>query len=194
MTDFVDIHDNISLIKKHLANDEKRHLPYAVKQALNELAGGAQQAIRSRITQVFDNARNWWSPKVRTGVKISFATKENLISAVFTRAHFAQIQEEGGIKYSYSGGNIAVPTEHVPKRLRSSKDLKRSQGDKSIFRFANAIYKRVDRGKLQKLYSLTPRAHIKPRFEFKKTAIDSFNRDFDRVFTKWFNYALATAR
>jgi hypothetical protein len=191
---FIDVKDDINKIAKYLENAEKRHLPYAVKQTLNDLAVGAQRHICSKIPSIFDNRVNWWSPKVKIGIKVSFAAKDNLVASVYTRAHFAHIQEEGGTKKAYHGGNLAVPTEHIPKWQRSSKGLQRSQGDRTVFRLGRGIYKRLGNQKLQKLYSLTPQAKIKPRFGFKQMAVSGFNKDFDKVFTKWFDYALRTAR
>jgi hypothetical protein len=191
---FVDVKDDISKIAKYLEDAEKKHLPYALKQTLNDLAVGAQKHICAKIPSIFDNRTNWWSPRVRTGIKISFAAKDNLVASVYTKAHFAHIQEEGGTKKAYHGGNLAVPTEHIPKWQRNSKGLQRSQGDRTIFRLGRGIYKRISNQQLKKLYSLTPQAKIKPRFGFKQMAISSFNKDFDRVFTKWFDYALRTAR
>jgi hypothetical protein len=191
---FVDVKDDINKIAKHMDAMGKKQLPYALKQTLNDLAVGAQRHICAKIPSIFDNRINWWSPKVKTGIKVSFAAKDNLVASVYTKAHFAHIQEEGGTKKAYHGGNLAVPTEHIPKGLRSSKGLQRSQGDRTVFRLGRGIYKRVSNQQLKKLYSLTPQAKIKPRFGFKQMAISSFNKDFDRVFTKWFDYALRTAR
>ncbi|MCC8368790.1 MAG: hypothetical protein LN573_01730 [Rickettsia endosymbiont of Oxypoda opaca] len=125
---------------------------------------------------------------------IEFATKYVRSSAVYTRAHFAAIQEEGGIKKPYSGKLIAVPTSNVPRKARASNALRKEDGNKNIFRLGNSIYRRLGGRRLQRLYTLTPKANIKPRFGFKNIAISTFNKQFDRVFTESFNYALDTAK
>ena len=190
----LNIQDDIDKIAKHFDDWERRQFPYALKQTVNDLSVKAQKQICKRIDQVFDNRINWWTPKVRTGVKVSFATKTSLVASVYTRAHFAHMQEEGGIKYPYSGSRLAVPLEHIPKWQRSSKGLKRSMGDESIFKLGNSIYRRVSNNHLQRLYALTTHANISARLEFKKTATNGFNSNFDKVFTYWFDHALMTAK
>jgi hypothetical protein len=175
-------------------NMEKKQLPFAVSLTLNKLAVKAQEDICGNVRKVFNNSNKWYDKRQRTGIKVSFADKQQLVASVYTRAHFAFIQEEGGIKKPYSGSSLAVPTGNIPKRQRNSKALRAVQGDRSIFRLGSTIYKRISNQKLQRLYSLTPQAKIRPRFGFKRIAVNSFNKGFDRVFTESFNYAMRTAR
>jgi len=69
------------------------------------------------------------------------ATKYKRTSAVYTKAHFADIQEEGGVKRPYSGKVIAVPTNNVPKKLRASNTLRKEESNKNIFKLGHFIYK-----------------------------------------------------
>jgi hypothetical protein len=194
MTFTVDIRADIAKIARCMDNMEKKQLPFAVSLTLNKLAVKAQEDICGNVRKVFNNSNRWYDKRQRTGIKVSFADKQQLVASVYTRAHFAFIQEEGGIKKPYSGSNLAVPTGNIPKKQRSSKALRAAQGDRSIFRLGSTIYKRISNQKLQRLYSLTPQAKIKPRFGFKRIAVSSFNKGFDRVFTESFNYAMRTAR
>ena len=194
MTFTVDIRSDINRIARCMDDMEKKQLPYAVSLTLNKLAVKAQEDICRNVQKVFNNSNRWYDKRQRTGIKVSFANKQQPVASVYTRAHFAFIQEEGGIKTPYSGGNLAVPTANVPKRQRSSKALRTNHSDKSIFRLGSTIYKRISNQKLQRLYSLSPQAKIRPRFGFKRIAINSFNKGFDRVFTDSFNYAMRTAR
>lgn len=190
----IDVRADIDRIAKYMDSLEKKQLPFATSRTLNSLAVMSQKAICDNIQRVFNNNRRWWDKRQRTGIKVEFSTKHKLDAAVYTRAHFAYIQEEGGIKKPNVGNNLAIPTSNVPKHLRSSKALRREQGNKNVFKAGKSIYKRIYGNRLERLYSLTPRAKVRPRFGFRKTAVNVFNRQFDRVFTKEFDYALATAK
>lgn len=190
MINTIDIRSDIDKIARNLDLVERKQLPFAINLTLNKLAVKAQEAIIQRAQKVFYNKNRWYDRYQRTGIKVDFAAKSNLVASVYTKAHFAQIQEEGGIKRAYHGGNLAVPTGNVPKRLRNSGALRVSGGDRSIFKAGSSIFRRISNQKLQKLYSLTPQAKVRPRFCFKLTALKAFNSALDRVFTDSFNLAL----
>ena len=194
MTFTVDIRADINRIERCMDNMEKKQLPYAVSLTLNKLAVKAQEDICRNVQKVFNNSNRWYDKNQRTGIKVSFADKRQLVASVYTRAHFAFIQEEGGTRIPYLGSSLAVPTGNVPKRQRSSKALRAAQGDRSIFRLGSTIYKRISNQKLQRLYSLSPQAKIRPRFGCKRIAVNSFNKGFDRVFTESFNFAMRTVQ
>lgn len=173
---------------------EKRQIPFATSLALNKIALLSQDRICKAIPRIFNNSRNWWDRRQRTGIKVEFANKYTRSSTVYTKAHFAELQEEGGIKRPYSGKMIAVPTTNVPRKLRASNALRKEESNKNIFKLGNSIYKRLGGGRLQRLYSLTPKVNIKPRFGFKDMAVSTFNKHWDRIFTESFNYALDTTK
>ena len=192
----VDVSSDLKKLEYYMDNLEKKQLPFAVSLTLNKLALKIQGVICQRIPTVFNTRRDkqWWDKRQRTGIKVQFSHKTELVAAVYTNAYFANIQEEGGIKNPYRGSNLAVPTEHVPRTTRSSNALRTTSNDKAIFKLGNSVYKRIGKGKLQRLYSLTPQAHVRARFGFKSTAVGIFNKQFDQVFTTSFNYALKTAK
>ena len=194
MTFTIDIRSDINKIAKCMDNLEKKQLPFAMSLSLNKMALMAQEHICARIPVIFNNSKKWWDRHQKTGIKVAFSSKHALVSSVYTKAYFASIQEDGGIKKPHSGSVIAVPTIHVPKSQRSSRTLREQQGNKSIFKKGSSIYKRISHQKLQKLYTLAPSAKIRPRFGFKRMTINLFNSKFDQVFTKQFNYALDTAK
>ncbi len=194
MTFTIDIRADINKIAKYMDNLEKKQLPFAMSLSLNKIALMAQEHICARIPVIFNNSKKWWDRHQKTGIKVAFSSKYALVSSVYTRAYFANIQEDGGVKKSHNGGLIAVPTMHVPKSQRSSSALREQQGNKSVFKLGSSIYKRISNQKLQKLYSLSPSAKVKPRFGFKKMTINLFNSRFDAIFTKQFNQALDTAK
>lgn len=175
-------------------NLERKQLPFATSLALNKIALLSQERICKAIPRIFNNSRNWWDRRQRTGIRVEFANKYKRSSAVYTKAHFAELQELGGTKKPFSGKMIAVPTANVPKKLRASNALRKEESNKSIFKRGRSIYKRLPGNRLQRLYSLTPKANIKARFGFKDMALSTFNKHWDRIFTESFNFALDTAK
>ncbi|MFY9589551.1 hypothetical protein [Rickettsia endosymbiont of Halotydeus destructor] len=194
MSFVINVNSNIKYIERYMDILEKKQLPFGTTLALNKIALLSQDRICKAIPRIFNNSRNWWDRRQRTGIKVQFATKYVRSSAVYTKAHFANIQEEGGIKRPYSGKLIAVPTANVPRKARASNALRKEEGNKNVFKLGNSIYKRLPGSRLQRLYSLTPKANIKARFGFKDMAVTTFNKHWDRVFTESFNYALNTAK
>lgn len=190
----IDIRSDINKIARYMNNLEKKQLSYAISLSLNKIALLSQSAICKRIPIIFNNSRKWWDKHQRTGIKVAFSSKYGLVSSVYTMAHFAVIQEEGGVKLPYHSSMIAVPTDNIPKRQRRSNALRELQGNKNVFKLGKSIYHRISSKRLERLYSLTPEAKIKPRLGFKATAINVFNKSFDRVFTDSFNFALDTAK
>jgi len=194
MSFIIDIRSDINKIARHMDDFERKQIPFAISLTLNRLSVFSQEYICKRIPVIFNNSRKWWDKHQRTGIKVAFSDKYNLVTSVYTKAPFAHIQEEGGTKRPYRSSMIAVPTSNIPRKQRSSKALRLERGNRAVFRLGKSIYKRISNRQLQKLYSLTPEARIKARFGFKKMVIDVFNKQFDRIFTKSFNFALDTAR
>jgi hypothetical protein len=184
----INVNSNIKHLERYMNDLESKQLPFGTSLALNKIALLSQDRICKAIPRIFNNSKNWWDRRQRTGIKVEFANKYKRSSAVYTRAHFASIQEEGGTKKPYSGKLIAVPTTNVPKKLRASNALRKEEGNKNIFKLGSSIYKRLPGNRLQRLYSLTPKATIKPRFGFKNIAISTFNKHWDRIFTAEFNF------
>ena len=194
MSFVINVNSNIKYIESYMNNLEKKQLPFSTSLALNKIALLSQERICKAIPRIFNNSRNWWDKRQRTGIRVEFANKYTRKSAVYTKAHFADIQEKGCTKKPFSGKMIAVPTNNVPKKLRASNALRKEESNKNIFKLGRSIYKRLPGNRLQRLYSLTPKANIKARFGFRNMAINTFNKHWDRIFTESFNYALATAK
>ena len=174
---------------------QRRQLPFATSTALNKIAIAAQSSITKAIPFIFNNRKKWWGKNQPTGIKVKFANKYELVSAVYTRAYFANIQEEGGIKTPRSGHKLAIPASGAPRKFRKSNALKKEQGNSRIFKSKSgkSILRRIGKNSIQKLYTLTDKAHIKPRFGFQKTAHKVFIRHFDKIFQRQLDRALKTA-
>lgn len=173
MSFVININSNIKHLEHYMDSLEKKQLPFGTNLALNKIALLSQERICKAILRIFNNSKNWWDRRQRTGIKVEFADKYKRSSAVYTKAHFANIQEEGGTKRPYSGKMIAVPTANVPRKSRGSNALRKEESNKNIFKLGNSIYKRLPGSRLQRLYSLTPKANIKARFGFKDMVLNT---------------------
>ncbi|WP_375333145.1 MULTISPECIES: hypothetical protein [unclassified Candidatus Tisiphia] len=88
----IDVKSDINKIARYMDNIEKKQLPFAVNLTLNKIALLVQEQICKRVPIIFNNSKKWWDKHQRTGIKVAFASKYALISAVYTKAHFAYIQ------------------------------------------------------------------------------------------------------
>ena len=191
----INIQSNVKKIASGLDALQKRQLPFAMSSALNTTSVAVQNSIISAIPHIFNNRKKWWGKQQPTGIKVKFANKYELISAVYTRAYFANIQEEGGVKKPNKGINLAIPANNLPNKFRKSNALARERGNSNIFKSKSgkAILRRAGKRGVERLYTLAPRAHIKARCGFKKIAYKVFVRKFDNIFKKRLDYALKTA-
>lgn len=189
------IKDNIDKFIRELDRAERRQVPFALSRALNDTAINAQEAIVKAIQIRFNNKKKWWTKSNRrTGVRVNFSSKDKLKSGVYTNAYFARIQEDGGIKTPRSGKNLAIPTEKAQKRFRKSSGAREALKQANTYATKKGIYKKTGKNKIQKLFSFTPSANIKPKFKFELTARVAVNRKIQRNFRKRLQEALRTAR
>ncbi|PCJ28909.1 MAG: hypothetical protein COA94_03395, partial [Rickettsiales bacterium] len=81
------------------------------------------------------------------------------------------------------------------RKFRKSNALKKEQGNSRIFKSKSgkSILRRVGKNGIQKLYTLTDKAHIRPRFGFQKMAHKVFIRHFDKIFQRQLDHTLKTA-
>ncbi|MGC0371853.1 MAG: hypothetical protein DGJ47_000554 [Rickettsiaceae bacterium] len=192
----ISIETNIKEVSKNLDHLQRKQLPFASSKALNKIAVKSQDEIIKMIPTVFNNRKKWYGKNQKTGVKVRFSNKYELVAAVFTRAYFAKIQEEGGVKLPYSGNSLAVPMKDIARRFYKSNALKKERDNGRIFksRSGRHILRRVGKKQVKKLYSLVPHANVRARFGFVKTAHTVFHRRFEKIFYEQLEYALKTAK
>ncbi len=187
---------DIREVTRYLNKVQKRQVPYAIALALTRTVQDAQKSLIAAIPHIFKVTKKWWLKNQPTGVKIRPATKADLTASVYTNAPFAGLQEEGGIKRPRKKF-LAVPTKNTPKSRRKAGGAGVMMKQKKTFATASGIYRRKG-GKrnqtIEKLYTFTEKARVRPRFGFKdiarKVALHRFKKNFETALTK----ALRTAR
>lgn len=187
---------------RHLDRMQRKQLPFAIARALTKLAQEAQKEIQQEIPKRFNVTRKWWLKQQPTGIKITPATKQKLESSVYTKAYFAELQEEGGTKRPHKGSRIAVPSDNVKAKKNRRSGAVREQASKPKVFYANtdtgkrAMFRRRTKKPypIEMLYTFTPTAWVRKRFKFVETAERVVRQRFKRVFEESLRKALRTAR
>lgn len=128
---------------------------FAVAVALTKTAQDAQTGVQRQSQSKFAVTRTWWQKQQPTGIRVRSATKGSWVAYVYSgpKAHWAELQEEGGSKGARSGARVVVPTykQAAGKPLkqggfggRTRRWRSRSRGT-SAFDAAMEIVKRTQR-------------------------------------------------
>ena len=203
------IRDNIAQVQKRLTAIERRQIPFAASQAINDTV----KDIRKRIVEV--TAPRAFTLRNRrfisSQLRMEFATKRRLVGAVFDAKGRGQLElhARGGIKRP-RGRHLAIPTEDVkakrtgsgriPKRLTPRTVLNKAGRRRAFvvtFRSGQeAIVRRIGKGRqpLEVLHLLERRARIPRSFRFFEDAKKVTKARFKRHFERRLRQALRTAR
>ncbi len=193
----INVKSNVKQFTRHLKRVEKKQIPFATARALTWTAKDVQKWLIKKIPSIFNVTKKWWLKQQPTGIRIKPAKKNDLVSSVYTKAHFAHLQEEGGTKRPTKSKNLMIPTKKVPKSRRKSGGAAVILKGKKVFSTARGIYRRKGGKKsksIELLYHKEKSANIKPRFNFKRTAHTIATRMFKRNFLKSLANALKTSR
>ena len=204
----VNITSNIKEFTRDLKWHERKSMPFVTALALTRTAQDVQKAIILRVPRIFNVTKKWWLKQQPTGIKIKPAKKGISPTAeVYTKAHWGQRQEEGGIKTPHTGSHILVPTKNVPKYGRKAGGAKKIiAGKKAIKHSGNPIItlssgkkviarrKGKKRNPIEIMYNVVPRAVIIARWGFKMTAKAQALRHFPRELKKAYAYAVKHRR
>jgi len=204
----IDVKSNIKEFKKDLAWYDKHAMPFISAMALTKTAQKIQDQLIKRVPRIFNVTKKWWLKRQPTGIKIKPARKgKHPVAEVYTKAHWANRQEEGGIKTPHTGDSILVPTSKVPKYGRKAGGAKRViSGKKAIWLNGSPIItlksgkKVIARRKTKKCYPIEimywvkDRTMTKARWGFKATAKAQALRHFGRELKKAFEYEIRTRK
>jgi hypothetical protein len=191
----ISLKGNIKEFTKHLTMLEKQQVPYATSRAINDTAVDGQESVQEAIPHIFNNRKRWWLKQQPTGIKVKFSNKQNLHAKIHTSAYFAKLQSEGGIKTPKTARNLAIPTEAVPRKYRTSHGAKEMSADRAnVFRTPKGVFKRSGKKKITLLWSFSPSATIKRVFNFHEIIEKVVKRRFEQHFKKRLTQALSSAK
>lgn len=183
MLDKIEVRDNLVDFERKLTKLEKKDLPFATAVALTRTMQDAQTSIIRAIPHIFRTTKKWWLKQQPTGVKIRGANfrAAKLTASVFTKAYFAALQEDGGIKTPHRGKLLAVPTASVPKSRRKSGGARKTMNLKKAVANRWGIYLKKGGKKnprLEKQFTWAKQAVVPARFGFKAIAAKVTRRRF----------------
>jgi hypothetical protein len=183
--------------------DVAKQFGYALATALTAVAIEARDSSIKSIESAFTIRNNWDKPSNAMGIKALPATKDDLSSAVATRADWLIPHEEGGIK-TPQGRFIAVPSANVRRTkrdiIRKGQRPKALRGKAFVLHFKKGgygLFQRKGRGKNSQLiflYRLIKTAKIKKRPTVIPATVKTFERRFDAIFYDKLRDALKTAK
>jgi hypothetical protein len=191
---------------QYMSRVQKSQIPYATMVALSRTARDMRLRIVDMIPERFNVTRKWWLPRQPTGIRTQTATKANLSAAIYSRAYFLPLQEDGGVKFPDVGRGLLIPTYLTPKRARISgrhdlildgpRTLRKGgkAGGSPIFTMKSGkmgVFRRKTKKRLpvNMMYTFKPSALVRKRFGFAK----EIERHVYKTFKLHFFDALANA-
>jgi hypothetical protein len=184
--------------------DVAKQVTFALAATLTAVAKEAQAASIKEIERDFTVRNTWDQPGNAMGIKALPATKDDLTSAVATKADWLIPHEEGTDKTPLrAGGQLAIPTAAVRRTKRDI--IQKSQRPRALGSKAFVLKTRngpvlalwQGRGKNRKLavlYRLKARARIRRQSTVVAPTVKVFEKRFNPVFEEQLRKALATAR
>lgn len=153
---------------------EKKQFAFATARALTQTAVEVQTEVKRNMPSRFTLRRDW----IVKGMRITKATKSNLVATVYSRDKFMGLQEAGGTKNPLRN-YLAIPTSMVkrtPKDLVKKSERPAALGDRaSVVEVNGNKYlalkkprKAANGQKLRLLYLLVPRAKMEKRLGLEK--------------------------
>lgn len=190
---------NLSNWNKMVKIKEKKLL-FALKNTVDQVAVASVKQIKTNMERTY-TLRSSWYKKGRYAVKMRNSNTRNLTAYVYTKAPWLQLHESGGVKKPKGGGQLAVPRKYVGRKPKGGikksylpSQLAKSRAVKKRGRKALIIGSHLKRGAMRLLYTLTPKAKIKPTLNFRKTVESTHKKLFKKLFVKHFKRELSKAR
>jgi hypothetical protein len=119
----VNVSSNIRALTQGMTDIATRQIPFATSLALNRTSKAVQDKLVADVPSRFHTTRKWWLPQQPFGIKTQTSNKTNLTAAVYSKAYFAPLQEDGGTKTASGtkgAKELAIPTNSLPQGLRKS--------------------------------------------------------------------------
>lgn len=162
--------EDIERFAANMDDGARRQLPFAIARGLTMTAKDAQGVVQAALPKQY-TLRNSW---VKSGIRITSATKMSPEAAVGSLEPFMERQETGGRKLAKSGHRVAVPPRK-PSRIIPRGQRPQAQRQKPrVFvptkgRMAGAVLRRTTKKRypLQVLYWLKRGIQVKPSFGFQ---------------------------
>jgi hypothetical protein len=190
------------LLNPNIFDKVAKNVTFGYARGLTKTAQKAQDDVIEGLRDKFTLRGRWFEKNNRFGIKMTPATPKKLDSAVWTRASWLSLHEEGGTKTPTKSQNIVVPTTNVrrnkkyiipkaqrPRQLKGTFVIKSER--QRLFMQRRGKGKRSS---VRVMYVLTKNAQIKKRGAFIKTAQKSVDQNRDLIMRKSIDDALRSMR
>jgi hypothetical protein len=179
-----------------------KNVEFGYARGLTRTAQKAQEDVVEGLRDAFTLRGRWWEKNNKYGIKVTPAKRDELEAAVWTRANWLEIHEEGGRKEPTKSRNLTIPTNNVKRNKRDIiKKAQRPRNLKGSFVIRDGgtklFMQRFGKGKRSStrvMYILEPDANIEKKGTFLKAAETSAKRNRDKIISKSINDALRTMR
>jgi hypothetical protein len=194
----VSIKNNIKDVTKGLNRIQKKQVPYATMNAINNTLFQLKKEMAKQTIKKLDRP----TPATQKGFLFKKATKSKLIGMLFMKdfvEDYLKYQIDGGIRSP--GHSFAVPTKNsrlnkfgniVGRKTGLIKNTKQFFGS---FNGITGVYERTNKGKKIKLvHALIKSATYVPKFPFYTIAKSLTDSVFSKNFAKSLNYAIRSRK
>jgi len=195
----ISIKSDLKKLTKDLNNLQKKQIPFAASQAINDTLIDSQKALKVQIVRKLDRPTR----STVNSFRVKRSTKRGLVGEVFILPwawEYLKYQVEGGTRRS-SGKGTGVPFNtrlnkhgNIPGRKKGL--VKRKNQFIATIKGITGVWQRVGkRGRAVKLITAFEKeVQYKARFPFRKIVQGVVKSRFNKHFNKRLKAAIATAR
>ncbi len=187
---------DIKQITRYLSDVQKKQIPFAAKNALNDTAFQAQKAEKKQLPQKLDRP----TPFTVRGIRVKRATKSKLVSSVYVNPvvwEYLKYQVDGGLRKP-QGRFLPIPVNIKLNKYGNIKGKKRGPKGKNqiVEKVGNTlgVFQQLSKGRRRLLIAYVKQARYKKRFPFYKIARKLGENRFKINFEKQMALALASAK
>ena len=195
----ISVQADIRQATRYLNSVQKKQIPYAASQALNQVAyQTARKVMPGKADDTFDGGATAFTKR---GFKYRKSNKKNLTAWVYIdqdQARYMRYQIEGGVRLPQQK-YIAVPTGKA--KLNKYGNVTRNtrqryfQNSGKFTTNERGVYERVGRsGLVRKVINFVGRAVYRPKFKFYALTRAEVGRTYPQAFNRSFARAMASAR
>lgn len=196
----ISVQHDLHKITKHLSDLQKKQIPYAASQAINDTAKAAQSAVQAQAEQKLDRPTR----QTVNAFRVKYANKQKLEGAVFILPwayEYLKYQIDGGTRRA-SGKGTGVPTANarlnqygnIPNRKRGL--IKNSNQFIATMRGITGVWERYGkkRNAVRLVVVLEREVKYTARLPFPRIVQGVVQNTFAKHFSRRLQAALATAR
>jgi hypothetical protein len=193
----VNIQTNIKQVTKHLNVIQKKQIPFAASNAINQTLFQTRKVMMKQTQQKLDRP----IPFTVKGYLVTKAMKRNLTGILFVKgavAKYLRFQIDGGIRKQDQ--RIGVPTDKAKLnqygniRGRKSGLIKKKTQFVQTINGTSGVWERTKKGTLQLIVAFNNSVQYESKFPFYKIGTKYIDSKFTSNFKKQMARALRSAK